>query len=270
MSKIIFSDLDGTLLCDDKSISEGNRQAISRATAAGHSFVIATGRPFESAIQVADALGLNGAGCYIVSYNGGHVYSCCDKKVLMNRQIAMDTVRELFGRAWAAGLYVHTYQNGEILTRADSEELDYYACRTNLKPNPRADVLDYLTREPNKAIVIDLHDHERLVRFQEDAAPWAEGKCRMMFSCAEYLEVVPPGVSKQTGITFLADYLGVKRADTIAVGDETNDIEMLQGAGLAIVVQNANPLAKAAAHVVTARTNNEDAMAEVIDNYVLA
>jgi hypothetical protein len=82
--------------------------------------------------------------------------------------------------------------------------------------------------------------------------------------------VVPPGVSKQTGITFLADYLGVKRADTIAVGDETNDIEMLQGAGLAIVVQNANPLAKAAAHVVTARTNNEDAMAEVIDNYVLA
>jgi hypothetical protein len=269
MKKIIFSDLDGTLLCDDKSISEGNRQAICRATAAGHSFVIATGRPFESAIQVADALGLTGEGCYIVSYNGGHVYDCYRKKVLMCRQLSMATVRELFESAWAAGLYVHTYQNGEILTKTDSEELNWYAGNTNLKPNPRADVLDYLTRAPSKAIVIDLHDHERLVRFQEQMAPWAEGKCRMMFSCAEYLEVVPPGVSKQVGITFLADYLGVKKEDTIAVGDETNDIEMLRGAGLAIVVQNANPRAKAAADIVTERTNNEDAMAEVIDRYVL-
>jgi hypothetical protein len=270
MKKIIFSDLDGTLLCDDKSISEGNRQAIDRATAAGHSFVIATGRPFESAIQIAEALGLTGAGCYIVSYNGGHVYDCCQKKVLMSRQLSMDTVRELFHKAWDVGLYIQTYQNGEILTRTDSEELRFYAGNTNLKPNPRADVLDYLTREPNKAIVIDLHDHEKLARFEAAQAQWVKGRCRMLFSCAEYLEVVPPGVSKQTGITFLADYLGVKKEDTIAVGDETNDIEMLKGAGLAIVVQNANPLAKAAADVVTERTNNEDAMAEVIDRYVLA
>ena len=228
MSKIIFSDLDGTLLCSDKSISEGNRAAIDRATRAGHSFVIATGRPFESAKMVSDSLGLNGDGCYIVSYNGGHVYDCYRKKVLFSRQMDMQTVHELFALADQAGLYVHTYQEGEILTKAATEEMEWYASRTNLKACPRADVLEYLTREPNKAIVIDIHDQSRLERFRMANEQWAKGKCRMLFSCPQYLEVVPEGISKQTGINFLANYLGVNNADTIAVGDETNDIEMIK------------------------------------------
>ena len=110
MSKIIFSDLDGTLLCDDKSISKGNREAIKTATKIGHSFVIATGRPFESAKKVSDSLGLNQEGCYIVSYNGGHVYDCYRNKVLFNRQLDMQTIHELFALADEADLYVHTYQ----------------------------------------------------------------------------------------------------------------------------------------------------------------
>lgn len=269
MSKIIFSDLDGTLLCSDKSISEGNREAIKRATAAGHSFVIATGRPFESAKKVSDSLGLNGEGCYIVSYNGGHVYDSYRDKVLFSRQMDMQTVREVFTLADEAGLYVHTYQNGEILTKAATEELEWYAARTNLTPFARADVLEYLTREPNKAIVIDLHDHERLERFRVANEQWAKGKCRMLFSCPQYLEVVPEGISKQTGINFLADHLGVDRTDTIAVGDETNDIEMIKSAGTGVAVSNANPAAKEAADYVTVSSNDEDAIAEVIEKFVL-
>ena len=269
MRKIVFSDLDGTLLSSDKSISGGNRAAIDRATKAGHSFVIATGRPFESAKMVSDSLGLNGEGCYIVSYNGGHVYDCYRKKVLFSRQMAMQTIRELFALADEAGLYVHTYQNGEILTKAATEEMEWYASRTNLKACPRADVLDYLTREPNKAIVIDLHDHARLERFRVEHEQWAKGKCRMLFSCPQYLEVVPEGISKQTGINFLADYLGVDRADTIAVGDETNDIEMIKAAGIGVAVSNANPAAKEAADYVTVSSNDEDAIAEVISRFVI-
>ena len=268
LRKIIFSDLDGTLLCDDKSISIGNRQAIEAATKAGHSFVIATGRPFESARMVSDSLGLNGEGCYIVSYNGGHVYDCYHKKVLFSRQINMQTVHELFALADEAGLYVHTYQNGEILTKAQTKELEWYAKRTNLKPSPRPDVLDYLTREPNKAIVINIDDHERLERFRIEHEAWSKGRCRMLFSCPQYLEVVPEGISKQTGISFLAEYIGVSVTDTIAVGDETNDIEMIKVAGVGVAVSNANPAAKEAADYVTERNNNEDAIAEVIQRFV--
>lgn len=269
MSKIVFSDLDGTLLCSDKSVSEGNRAAIDQATKAGHSFVIATGRPFESAKIISDSLGLTGEGCYIVSCNGGHVYDCYREKVLFSRQLRMQTVHGLFAFADEAGLYVQTYQDGEILTKAVTEELEWYASRTNLKTYARADVLEHLTREPNKAIVIDLHDHARLERFLEKHAQWAKGKCRMFFSCPQYLEVVPEGISKQTGIHFLMDQLCADIADTIAVGDEANDIEMIKAAGIGVAVGNANPAAKEAADYVTKSSNDEDAIAEVIHRFVL-
>lgn len=269
MSKIIFSDLDETLLCTDKSISGGNRTAIRQATAAGHSFVIATGRPFESAKKINDQLGLNYDGCYIVSYNGGHVYDCYREKILCSHQLDMRTIRELFAFADEAGLYIQTYQNGEILTKAATEELTFYAGNTNLSACPRADVLDYLTIAPNKAIVIDLYDHASLERFRAEHEQWAKGKCRMMFSNPQYLEIVPEGISKQSGIRFLMDTLGVERADTIAVGDEINDIEMIKAAGLGIAVSNANPAAKEAADYVTTSSNDEDAIAEVIHRFVL-
>ncbi len=269
MSKILFSDLDGTLLCNDKTVSEKNAAAIRAMTAAGHSFVIATGRPFESAIRISDALGLDTEGCYMVSYNGGHVYDCCRRQVLYSSQLTMQTVRELFARADAAGLYVHTYQNGEILTKSDAPELSWYAARTNLTPHPCGDVMEYLTDEPYKAIVIHLNDHERLERFRREQETWADGKCRMIFSNPKYLEVVPVGISKQKGIRFLADRLGVTAADTIAVGDETNDMEMIEAAGVGVAVRNANPAVREIADYVTEASNNEDAIAEVIRQFGL-
>ncbi len=270
MSKILFSDLDGTLLDDDKQISKGNREAIRRALRAGHSFVIATGRPFESAKKISDSLGLNEEGSFIVSYNGAHVYDCYQKKALLKKTIPLDIADELFARAEAAGLYIHTYQNGEIVTKQDSEELRWYASRTNLRPMPRTDVIDYLTDAPCKMIVIHLSDHERLERFRKENEAWAKGKCRMMFSCQEYLEIVPDGLSKQSGIQFLSDLLHVSPQDTIAIGDETNDAEMIQAAGLGVAVANANPAVQRIADYVTKATNNEDAIAEVIDRFVLA
>lgn len=268
MKKIIFSDLDGTLLTDDKQITSGNRAAIGELTAAGHSFVIATGRPFESAYKISAELGLDGEGCYIVSYNGSHVYDCYKREVLLDRRLSMQTVRELFHFAWAEGLYIQTYQDGKILAKERTKELDFYEKNTNLEGLARADVLDYLTREPNKAIVIDLNDRTRLERFQKKHEAWAKGKCRLLFSNAKYLEVIAEGVSKQTGIDFLTDYLGADKADIIAVGDEANDIEMIRAAGIGVAVQNASDAAKEAADYVTRLSNNEDAIAEVISRFV--
>ena len=268
MSKIIFSDLDGTLLNDDKQISTGNREAIRRATRAGHSFVIATGRPFESAKKVSDSLGLNEEGCYIVSYNGAHVYDCYRQEVLLHRTLGRPVVEQLFALADEAGLYIQTYQNGEVLTKADTEELRWYVSHTNLVPMPRADVLDYLTTDPSKMIVISLNEHDRLEQFRVQQEAWSHGRCRMIFSTPKYLEIVPDGVSKQMGIHFLAGKLGVDPADTIAIGDEMNDCEMIEAAGLGVAMSNANPDVKPIADYVTQATNNEDAIAEVIERFV--
>ena len=72
--KILFCDLDATLLDDQKNIEKGTRAAIDEMLAQGHIFAICTGRPLASAKKVADRYGLNGKGCYVVAYNGGVIY----------------------------------------------------------------------------------------------------------------------------------------------------------------------------------------------------
>ena len=72
--KLIFLDLDGTALTDDKKLSAGNRKAIDEAMAAGHKIVVTTGRPLASARKQAERHGLAGPGSYIVAFNGGLIY----------------------------------------------------------------------------------------------------------------------------------------------------------------------------------------------------
>ena len=79
---ILFADLDHTLLCDDKSISEKNRAAIQKMLERGHYFVLATGRPVESGRIVAKDLGLTSPGCYMIAFNGAVVYDCAADRVL--------------------------------------------------------------------------------------------------------------------------------------------------------------------------------------------
>lgn len=115
-SKILFTDLDGTLLDDGKNISQENRQAISRALSQGHRIVVASGRPLVSARAQSEKLGLNTDGCYVISYNGACIYDFGRKQILFSKAVPLDRLREIFDAAYS---YMHKpiqipgfYQNG--------------------------------------------------------------------------------------------------------------------------------------------------------------
>ena len=72
--KILFSDLDGTLLTDQKEIEKGTREAVEELLAQGHVFALCTGRPLASARKVAKQFGLEKKGCFVIAYNGGVLY----------------------------------------------------------------------------------------------------------------------------------------------------------------------------------------------------
>ena len=86
--KVFFTDLDGTLLNDQKEITPGNQTAIDEALHRGHKVVITTGRPLASARIKAERLGLTKEGCYIVTYNGGQIYDPYHKKTLYGKPIS--------------------------------------------------------------------------------------------------------------------------------------------------------------------------------------
>ena len=271
MKKILFTDLDGTLLNHDKQVSEGNRAAIQRLLDAGHYLVVATGRPTKSGFTVAQRLGLTMPGCYMIAYNGGAIYDCSKEEVWMEKTLPMEHVRYLFEEAKKYGLYIQTYGvDDKILGTTDGEELQYYAHgnRGILQYAVCDDVCGALTKEPNKVLLIDLKE-EGILKFWREHKEWEEGKCESTFSCREFLEYLPIGVSKGNGVRTLCEMLHVDIKNAYAAGDERNDISMIEAAGVGIAMKNAVDEAKAVADYITENDNDHDGIAEVIDKLIL-
>lgn len=267
--KILFLDLDGTLLNDKKELTKGNRRAIEEALGAGHSVVISTGRPLVSAIAQAKSLGLAGEGCYIICFNGGEIYDTAGKKSIFRKTISFPYVQRVFEEAKARGLHCQTYDEEGILTEADTEALRFYMKSTQVGARIVPNVMEALKEEPVKLLVIDLKDKEKLTAFRDETAKWREGKIDSFFSCPEYLEHVAPGISKGEAVRMLCRYLGIPLENTIAAGDAENDITMIREAAVGVAMANGAPEVKAAADYVTERTNNEDGVAEIIRRFVL-
>lgn len=267
--KILFVDLDATLLRDDKSISEKNRSAIQEMLTQGHYIVLATGRPVESGRIVARELGLTMPGCYMIAFNGAVLYDCASDRVLLKRSLPIDVVQELFERAEKAGIYAQTYTNTEIIATKHTKELDYYKEKSKLSYKLSENVLDLLDEEPQKVLLIALENKERLMKFQRENLSWEREKCTSFFSCEEYLEYCPLNTNKGSGIEYLTKLLGMSMDATIAVGDEENDISMIEKAHIGVAMKNGIPEIKRAADYVTENDNNHDAIAEVIEKFIL-
>lgn len=267
-SKILFLDLDQTLLRDDKSVSEKNREAIHTALKKGNYIVLATGRPVDSGRRVVKELGLSQPGCYMIAYNGGLIYDCAADKVLVEHTMSIEDVEYLFQKAEEDGLYIQTYTQNYIITQKRTRETQYYIDHTGMECKV-GEVASLIDDEPHKVLLIELEDHEKLVRFKEKNAQWAEQHSECFFSSPQYLEYCPKGVNKGSGVEYIRKLLNVKKENTIGVGDEENDIPLLQQAAIGIAVKNASDTVKEAADFVTEHDNNEDAIAEVIEKYVL-
>lgn len=271
MKKILFTDLDGTLLNDDKQVSDGNRAAIERLLEAGHYMVVATGRPVKSGFKVVQRLGLTMPGCYMIAYNGGVVFDCAKEEICIQTTVPMEYVRYLFQEAKKYGLYIQTYgENDKIYASSKGVELQFYiqGNRGALDYMVTEDVCRDLDREPNKVLLIDLNE-KGILKFWKEHRAWENGRCDSTFSCPEFLEYLPQGVSKGSGVQTLCEMLGVDIKNAYAAGDERNDISMIEAAGIGIAMKNAVDETKAVADYVTENDNNHDGIAEVIDKLIL-
>ena len=118
-------------------------------------------------------------------------------------------------------------------------------------------------------MAIDFNDHSKLVRFHEKYTNISSKSFSSFFSCSEYLEYTLKGADKGNGVRFLSDYLNISIDNTIACGDERNDISMLKAAGLGVCMINGNEEAKRAADYITKKNNNNGGIAEVINKFIL-
>ena len=268
--KMLFTDLDATLLSSDKSVSPGNLAAIGEMTAKGHFFVLASGRPLYSVLKIAARYGWDTPGYYISSYNGGLIYDCGAKKDILVHGVSLEDVRFLLTKAHNAGLHAHTYDRGHVVSLYDTPELDRYT-KGIAMPKLIVDDLErhFGTKLPIKAIVISYEGKERLKAFQESIRDYTDARLSHTFSSPILLEYASLSSSKGKSLLSLADHLDIPLKDTIACGDEENDRSMIEAAGIGVVMKNGVDEVKDCADYITEADNDHDGIAEVIRRFIL-
>lgn len=270
-SKILFTDLDGTLLNDSHQVSEGNQQSIQKALSLGHKIVIATGRPLASAKLLAQELNLTQEGCYIIASNGAVLYDTFQNKVLHRKTFPLSYVRPLFDSAYEEGLHIHTYSHENVLSERDTPEIRWYEKAIRVPAMIMEDVLGYLTYDPVKVILINYEEdsRKRLEAFQQKMASWSEGKLASIFSSDIMLEYCPLNVSKGEAVRTLCKLLEIPIENSVAAGDAENDISMIKAAGCGCVMINGSDETKKYADYITVKDNNQDGFAEIVEKFLL-
>lgn len=269
--KILFLDLDGTLLNNQKEITPGNRRAIDEALAQGHRVVVTSGRPLKSSLEQAGRLGLAGAGCYVIAYNGAVVYDCASETVALRKALDMGDLCRVYREAEERGVYIQTYDREDVVIepRCSAENVRRYCAVIGVNWRMIQNIRTDLAEPPVKALLIDYRYREPL----EDMARWLReemaGRVDCFFSSPYFLEVVAVGVNKGSAVMELCRQLGTDVRNSVAVGDERNDVSMIRSAGVGVAMANGVPAAKEAADYVTKRDNNHDGIEEVIRRFLL-
>ena len=269
MYKIIACDLDETLISRDRSISKENIEAIQRAKQAGVRFVPATGRGYNSVRNELKTLGLYDLeNEYVISYNGGAITENKDERVLHFQGITFKEAQDLYIRGLSYDhIGIHIYTPDQVWVRNFyPEEVEYLACRQPCTEIFGDDIEFLKEKEIVKAIYMNT-DYDYLRKIQSQITDLTMD-LDVSFSSNRYMEFNRKGVSKGKGLHKLADLLGVDIRDTIAIGDNYNDLSMIKEAGLGVGVANTVEAMKKACDYITKADCDHSAIAEVINRFI--
>ncbi len=258
--RLVASDLDGTLVRSDGSISARSAAAVARVEAAGVPFVIVTGRPPRWLADVTAALGRHGVA---VCANGALAYDLRTGSVLREQLLDVTTLREVIetvreqlpGAAFAV-------EYGESFRREHA-----YHPRWD-RDNPRVSVVESaLLHERPVAKLLVRHPSLDADELLDTARAVVGERATLTHSSFDgLLEISASGVTKATGLAALAGHRGIDARDVVAFGDMPNDLPMLSWAGWSYAVANAHPDVLAAADEVIG-SNDDDAVAETLERW---
>lgn len=267
MIRLVVCDLDETLVLDDGSVSDRNVQAVKRLADAGVQFAICSGRAFYSVRPLLRLLDLDHAGCYTVSFNGGCVTENGSEKVLFSRFLARERIVPLFEYGLAHGECMQLYTDRSCyVVNVFPSQLDYTRGREVLV-HAGAHLLSVLDEKTVK-LLFAREDLDHLAALKESVAHLSKGLATT-FSSNRYLEFMAADVSKALGVKALCQILGLSADSVLAIGDNTNDLEMLKWAGHGACVNNGVAAVKDVCEYVSSRSCYEDGVAEILAHYGL-
>ena len=266
--RILFLDLDGTTLSDDKSMPDENIKAINDVLDAGHIVAINTGRGIHSTMMILDEFGFSHENIYLICFQGNLIYHPADDRILYSDGIARSDGIEILRDLNDHGIHAHTYGDAGIISVLDNDNLREYMRITHEKTVFLSSWENMEESVIPKVIAIDYSDHERLEAYRREFTAASDGRFECFFSSPMYLEFTRRGIDKGVGVREFTRLMGADLSETIGIGDEENDVPMIEASGIGIAVKNAVSPALEAAGYVTERDNNHGAVAEAIKKYL--
>ncbi|ODN29842.1 Cof-type HAD-IIB family hydrolase [Fervidobacterium thailandense] len=267
--KLIVTDLDGTLLDDDKHIPEENVKALREAMERGVHVSVATGRNLHSAKPYIEELGLD---VPVIFQNGAFIYEPLRRRIVHQVPLKSQIAKRFVESARKEGLFYILYSS--FLDEHDMYiDMDYHGAfekyleQNAWRLNRVTDVVEYLKTSEEIAEIAIVGEEERILRAIKGAIDGFESEVSVVknnvLGGESFYEIFGPNCSKEEALKFLLNYFGVRPEETMYLGDSFNDIGMLKLVGFPVVVENAHDEVKRYARYIT-RSNNEAGVAYAI------
>lgn len=261
MIKMIATDIDGTILKWGLDFSPKLKQCIKTLSQNGVKVVLVTGRMHRAAVPIARELGLDTP---IISYQGGLIKDC-DNKTLYQRNLSSDYALEIIKWARENNIHINLYLDDKLYVEKDNEIvksytdgkfIDYTVCSFD----------DLEIKNVNKILAIDLNDAEKVTNWVEELKK-KYPDLYIVKSTPYFCEIGCCEAKKSLGVKFLCGIWGLKQDEVLTIGDQNNDIDLVECGGVGVAMGNGTPELKACADYITDTVEN-DGFVKAVEKFV--
>jgi Cof subfamily protein (haloacid dehalogenase superfamily) len=268
--KLLMVDIDGTIAGKSNQVTERVKSAIRAAKARGVRVGVATGRMYASARRFHHDIE---ADVPLLAYQGAWIQDPQTNELHRHLPLPVELARaavDYFEQPEIKDkLSVHVYLDDRLYVRSIEPETVEYVQRSGVTAHPIGDLRDILTAGPTKILAMS-PDEELIDRLLQDLRQkYPRDAMHVTTSVPIFLELTNAAVNKATAIDYVATkMLGITSAEVMAIGDNYNDVEMLEYAGVGVAMGNAPPAVQQIADWVTTDVA-VDGVADAIERFII-
>ncbi len=259
--RMMISDIDGTLVDDCQKISEVNKKAIKEFQERGGVFSLATGRIEEAVKKYHDELSINAP---VILYNGAKVVDINSSSVIYEKLLTAEQAKTAASIVDKYPVTPVFYSKGRAFVRDINRTAEIYSAKDGIKLETVDNYSDIDLSAVTKILLIG--DNSCFPKFREVYNNFCKDYPVFVQSEEEYLEILPKGVNKGEAVSVLSEYLDIPVEEIICIGDNLNDLEMVEFAGLGVAMENGHEKLKNLADII-APPNTESGLAAVLEKY---
>lgn len=266
MIKLIASDIDETIIRHDQIVPERNKEAIKQAIDKGVIVMLATGRGPYEIFDIPEQAGVIADDRFVICCNGAVTMNVKTKEIIDVVDMDFSYARNVFNFAYENNLtfYIYTLDNKYGLNLTD--ETIVAEKHINII---ESDNIDFLENETILKVIIKNENMNFLQALEVDVAKITNYELEITYSSNMYMEINARGVNKAVALKKVCNHYNISMKDVLAIGDNYNDVAMLEAAGTSVAVKNARLQVKESADYITVHDHNGGAVGEAIEKFVL-